>query len=107
MYPTLGEPHKSVSLLYCVSSVFCFCICFILLLRGPVFLTLFPSQYQNMVSKNPAPLQGGMVGTPHQEGSSSNYYVLICDQMVNLKMRTKNYDILEPSHSTTKETYYS
>jgi hypothetical protein len=29
-----------VSLLYCVSSVFCFCICFILLLRGPVFLTL-------------------------------------------------------------------
>jgi hypothetical protein len=28
-----------VSLLYCVSSVFCFCICFILLLRGPVFLT--------------------------------------------------------------------
>jgi hypothetical protein len=28
-----------VSLLYCVSSVFfCFCICFILLLRGPVFL---------------------------------------------------------------------
>ena len=28
-----------MSLLYCVSSVFCFCICFILLLRGPVFLT--------------------------------------------------------------------
>jgi hypothetical protein len=28
-----------VSLLYCVSSVFYFCICFILLLRGPVFLT--------------------------------------------------------------------
>jgi hypothetical protein len=28
-----------VSLLYCVSSVFCFYICFILLLRGPVFLT--------------------------------------------------------------------
>jgi hypothetical protein len=28
-----------VSLLYCVSSVFCFRICFILLLRGPVFLT--------------------------------------------------------------------
>jgi hypothetical protein len=27
-----------VSLLYCVSSVFCFRICFILLLRGPVFL---------------------------------------------------------------------
>jgi hypothetical protein len=38
-YPTLGEPRKSVSLLYCVSSVFCFCICFILLLHGPVFLT--------------------------------------------------------------------
>jgi hypothetical protein len=29
-----------VSLLYCVSSVFCFCICFILLLHGPVFLTI-------------------------------------------------------------------
>jgi hypothetical protein len=29
-----------VSLLYCVSSVFYFCICFILLLRGPIFLTL-------------------------------------------------------------------
>jgi hypothetical protein len=28
-----------VSLLYCVSSVFCFRICFILLLCGPVFLT--------------------------------------------------------------------
>jgi hypothetical protein len=28
-----------MSLLYCVSSVFCFRICFILLLRGPVFLT--------------------------------------------------------------------
>jgi hypothetical protein len=28
-----------VSLLYCVSSVFCFRICFILLLHGPVFLT--------------------------------------------------------------------
>jgi hypothetical protein len=28
-----------MSLLYCVSSMFCFCICFILLLRGPVFLT--------------------------------------------------------------------
>jgi hypothetical protein len=30
-----------VSLLYCVSSVFCFHICFILLLHGPVFLTKF------------------------------------------------------------------
>jgi hypothetical protein len=29
-----------VSLLYCVSSVFYFCICFILLLRDPVFLTI-------------------------------------------------------------------
>jgi hypothetical protein len=29
-----------VSLLYCVSSVFCFYICFILFLHGPVFLTL-------------------------------------------------------------------
>jgi hypothetical protein len=29
-----------VPLLYCVSSVFCFCIYFILLLRSPVFLTL-------------------------------------------------------------------
>jgi hypothetical protein len=28
-----------MSLLYCVSSVFCFCICFILLLHSPVFLT--------------------------------------------------------------------
>jgi hypothetical protein len=28
-----------VSLLYCVYSVFCFCISFILLLRGPIFLT--------------------------------------------------------------------
>jgi hypothetical protein len=38
-YPTLVEPRKSVYLLYCVSSVFYFRICFILLLRGPVFLT--------------------------------------------------------------------
>ena len=37
MYPTLGEPLKYVSLLYCVSSVFCFHICFILLLHNPVF----------------------------------------------------------------------
>ena len=28
-----------MSLLYCASSVFCFYICFILLLHGPVFLT--------------------------------------------------------------------
>jgi hypothetical protein len=41
--PTLGEPRKSVSLLYCVSSVFCFHICFILLLHGPVFLTTLSS----------------------------------------------------------------
>jgi hypothetical protein len=31
--------HVNLCLLYCVSSMFCFCICFILLLRGPVFLT--------------------------------------------------------------------
>jgi hypothetical protein len=31
--------HVNLSLLYCVSSVFYFRICFILLLRGPVFLT--------------------------------------------------------------------
>jgi hypothetical protein len=37
-FPTLGEPRKSVYLLYCVSSVFCFRIFFILLLRGPFFL---------------------------------------------------------------------
>jgi hypothetical protein len=30
-----------MSLLYCVSSVFCFCIFFILFLYGPVFLTIF------------------------------------------------------------------
>jgi hypothetical protein len=35
----VGEPRKYVSLLYCVSSVFCFHICFILFLCGPVFLT--------------------------------------------------------------------
>jgi ABC-type transporter MlaC component len=29
-----------VSLLYCVSSVFCFHICFILLICGPIFLTM-------------------------------------------------------------------
>jgi hypothetical protein len=33
-----------VSLLYCVSFVFCFCICFILLLHGPIFLTKFATQ---------------------------------------------------------------
>jgi hypothetical protein len=38
-YPTLGEPHISVSLLYCVSFVFYFRICFILLLCDLVFLT--------------------------------------------------------------------
>jgi hypothetical protein len=31
--------HVNLSLLYCVSTVFCFCICFILFLRGPAFLT--------------------------------------------------------------------
>jgi hypothetical protein len=31
--------HVNLSLLYCVSFVFCFRICFILLLRDPVFLT--------------------------------------------------------------------
>ena len=37
----IGEPCIFVSLLYCVSSVFYFRICFILLLCGHVFLTLF------------------------------------------------------------------
>jgi hypothetical protein len=37
--PTLGEPHISVSLLYCVYSVFYFRICFILLLCDPIFPT--------------------------------------------------------------------
>jgi hypothetical protein len=42
-----------MSLLYCVSSVFCFFICFILLLRGPVFLIEEEheqelSQYENV-----------------------------------------------------------
>jgi hypothetical protein len=32
-----GEPHISVSLLYCVSSMFYFHICFILLLCDPFF----------------------------------------------------------------------
>jgi hypothetical protein len=35
----MGEPRISVSLLYCVSSVFYFHICFILFLRDPIFLT--------------------------------------------------------------------
>jgi hypothetical protein len=39
MYPTLGEPCISVSLLYCVSSLFYLCICFILLLCNPIFPT--------------------------------------------------------------------
>jgi hypothetical protein len=38
-YPTLGEPHISLSLLYYVYFVFYFCICFILLLCDPIFLT--------------------------------------------------------------------
>jgi hypothetical protein len=38
-WPTLGEPRKSVSLLYCVYFLFCFLICLILLLHGPIFLT--------------------------------------------------------------------
>jgi hypothetical protein len=45
MQPTLGEPHIYVSLLYCVSSKFYFHICFILLLRDPVFLTLTSTDY--------------------------------------------------------------
>jgi hypothetical protein len=40
-----------VSLLYCVSSVFCFCICFILLLCGPVFLTHHASTAEDDESK--------------------------------------------------------
>jgi hypothetical protein len=35
----MGEPRIYVSLLYCVSSMFYFHICFILLLNDPVFLT--------------------------------------------------------------------
>jgi hypothetical protein len=34
-----GEPRISMSLLYCVSSVFYFLICFMLLLHDPIFLT--------------------------------------------------------------------
>jgi hypothetical protein len=44
-----------VSLLYCVSSVFCFRICFILLLRGPVFLTVMfsfpPNDYMRYLPR--------------------------------------------------------
>jgi hypothetical protein len=41
-----------VSLLYCVSSVFCFRICFILLLCGPVFLTFCP--FSKLNTENPS-----------------------------------------------------
>jgi hypothetical protein len=39
----------------------------------------FPPQPQNMVSTNLTPLQGGMEGTPHPDGSSSNVSTFMCD----------------------------
>jgi hypothetical protein len=57
-----------------------------------------------MVAKNLSPPQGGMEGTPHHKGYSSNVSIFMCDQMVNLQMRAKNYDIPETSHVTPKAT---
>jgi hypothetical protein len=37
----MAEPHIFVSLLYCVSSVFYFHICFILFLCDPIFITVY------------------------------------------------------------------
>jgi hypothetical protein len=53
--------------------------------QQPIVLTHpFPPQPQHMVATNPSPPQGGMEGTPHHEGSSSNS-IFMCDQMVNLQ----------------------
>jgi hypothetical protein len=52
----------------------------------------------------PNPLQGGMEGTPHHEGSSSNSTIFMCDQRVNFQTRSKNYDIFYPSHATPEIT---
>jgi hypothetical protein len=57
-----------VSLLYCVSSIFCFRICFILLLHGPIFLTFVPG-----TTNEGTPIPGepfvfpsyGNIGPPH------------------------------------------
>jgi len=61
--------------------------------KQPFVLTHPPPPPQNMVATNPASPQGGMEGTPLQEGSSSNASIFMCDQMVNLQTREKKYDI--------------
>jgi hypothetical protein len=73
--------------------------------QQPIVLTHpFPPQPQNMVATNPSPPQGGMEGTPHHEGSSSNASMFMCDHTINLQTRAKNYDIPEPSHASPEAT---
>jgi hypothetical protein len=63
--------------------------------QQPVVLTHpFPPQPQNMVATNPSPLQGGMEGTPHHEGSSLNASIFMCDQMVNLQTEPRTMTFL-------------
>jgi hypothetical protein len=52
MYPTLGEEHIFVSLLYCVSYVFYFSICFILFLHDPIFLIVERSSVHLVLERN-------------------------------------------------------
>jgi hypothetical protein len=62
--------------------------------------TSFPPQPQNMVSTNIASSQGGMEGIPHDEGYSLNDTIFMCEKIVNLQKRAKNYEIFKPSHDT-------
>jgi hypothetical protein len=50
---------------------------------------------QKMVASNPSPPQGGMEGTPQLGGSSSNFQVFMCDQMVSLQTQAHNYETPE------------
>jgi hypothetical protein len=61
-----------------------------------------------MVAKNIPPPQGGMVGTPHYEGSSSNDSLFMCDHTIDLKIESKNYDTFDhiaTSHEATSSSH--
>jgi hypothetical protein len=62
---------------------------------------------QHMVATSYSPHKGGMEGTPHHEGSSSNDSFFMCDHMVNLQTRENNYDTFKIIPVVRQATYAS
>jgi hypothetical protein len=76
-----------VSLLYFVSSVFCFCICFILLLRGPVFLTT-PSRDKEAEGQN---TKVGNAETESNGSKGKGEQETLIEMVRILKMEVQSY----------------